>query len=118
MTTEVQRDTYRSGVAALQRSTLPTWLGPRLLADEARPASFSAAARAAARYDLGQWHSILCPVVAIRGDHDVFTPESDHSQLLSLLPQVHAVTIPRCGHFAAVEQPSSVKELLDNLHSR
>lgn len=89
----------------------------RGLADDARPASFSAAARAAARYDFGQWRGILCPVLATRGDTDVFTPASDLTRLADILLHVQMVTIPRCGHFANIEQPETVQRLLDDLHS-
>jgi pimeloyl-ACP methyl ester carboxylesterase len=90
----------------------------RRLAREARPASFVAAARAAALYNLGQWRSIGCPVLAIRGDHDVFTPQSDLEQLAALGPHIRTVTVPRCGHFATVEQPDAVRRLLDGLRQR
>lgn len=90
----------------------------RRLAEDARPASFGAAARAAALYDVGQWRSISCPVLAIRGDQDVFTPTSDLARLATLGPHVRTVTVPRCGHFAIVEQPGTVQELLDELRQR
>jgi pimeloyl-ACP methyl ester carboxylesterase len=89
----------------------------RGLGDDARPASFSAAARAAAHYDFGQWRSIRCPVLATRGDRDVFTPQSDLVRLPSIIPHVQTVTIPRCGHFANLERPEHVQRLLDNLRS-
>ncbi|SEJ54888.1 Pimeloyl-ACP methyl ester carboxylesterase [Arthrobacter sp. yr096] len=90
----------------------------RRLAQEARPASFGAAARAAALYNAGQWRSICCPVLAIRGDRDVFTPQSDLEQLAALCTHVRTVTVPRCGHFATVEQPDTVQRLLTDLRQR
>lgn len=85
------------------------------LADDARPASFSAAARAVERYDFGQWRGICCPVLASRGDNDVFTPASDLVRLAGIVPQVRSVTIPRCGHFANIERPEYVQRLLGDL---
>ena len=89
----------------------------RELGDDARPASFSAAARAAAHYDFGQWLGIRCPVLATRGDRDVFTPRSDLVRLASIIPHVQTVTIPRCGHFANIERPEQVQRLIENLRS-
>lgn len=89
----------------------------RGLGDDARPASFSAAARAAAHYDFGQWRGIRSPALAIRGDRDVFTPQSDLVQLASIIPHAQTVTIPRCGHFANIERPEQVQRLLDDLRA-
>jgi pimeloyl-ACP methyl ester carboxylesterase len=87
----------------------------RGLAGDARPAGFCAAARAAAHYDFGQWRGILCPVLATRGDRDVFTPASDLARLADVVPHARLATIPHCGHFANFEQPQHVRRLLDNL---
>ena len=87
----------------------------RGLAGDARPAGFCAAARAAAHYDFGQWRGILCPVLATRGDRDVFTPASDLARLAAVVPHARLATIPHCGHFANFEQPQHVRRLLDNL---
>ena len=89
----------------------------RGLSNDARPASFSAAARAAADYDFGQWRGIRCPALAIRGDRDVFTPLSDLIQLAEIVPHVRRVTIPHCGHFANFERPEHVRRLLDGLQA-
>ncbi|MFC9353206.1 alpha/beta fold hydrolase [Arthrobacter sp. NPDC057013] len=89
----------------------------RGLASDARPASFAAAVRAAADYDFGQWCAIRCPVLATRGDSDVFTPASDFSRLVDLVPHVWLEAIPDCGHFANIEQPAIVQRLLDALRS-
>ena len=89
----------------------------RGLGDDARPASFSAAARAAARYDFSRWRRIVCPVLAIRGDTDVFTPPSDLIGLAGMVPHARMVTIARCGHFAHIERPEQVQQLLDDLQS-
>jgi pimeloyl-ACP methyl ester carboxylesterase len=89
----------------------------RGLGDDARPASFAAAVQAAAHYDFGQWRGIRSPALAIRGDRDVFTPQSDLAQLAGIIPQVQTVTIPHCGHFANLERPEQVQRLLENLRS-
>lgn len=89
----------------------------RGLGDDARPASFSAAARAAAHYDFGQWGGIRCPVLAMRGDRDVFTPLSDVVLLSGIIPQLQNVTIPHCGHFANLERPEQVQRLLESPRS-
>ena len=89
----------------------------RGLGNDARPASFSAAARAVAHYDFDQWRGIRCPVLATRGDTDVFTPASDLDRLAAIVPNVRTVTIPHCGHFANVEQPEQVQQLLEGLWS-
>lgn len=85
----------------------------RGLASDARPASFAAAVRAAADYDFGLWRAIRCPVLATRGDSDVFTPASDLSRLVGLVPHAWLETIPHCGHFANIEQPAFLQRLLD-----
>lgn len=87
----------------------------RGLSNDARPASFSAAARAVENYDFGQWRGIRCPALALRGDHDVFTPPSDLARLAEIVPHVQRVTIPQCGHFANIERPEQVHRLLDDL---
>lgn len=89
----------------------------RGLGEDARPASFCAAARAAAHYDFVQWRGILCPVLATRGDSDVFTPPSDLVGLADLVPHVQLETIPRCGHFATIERPEPVQWLLADLRA-
>ena len=90
----------------------------RELGHDARPASFSAAVRAVAHYDFDQWRGIRCPVLATRGDTDVFTPASDLDRLAAIVPTVRTATIPRCGHFANVEQPEQVQQLLNGLWAR
>lgn len=90
----------------------------RGLGHDARPDSFSAAARAVAHYDFDQWRGIRCPVLATRGDSDVFTSLSDLDRLAATVPNVRTVTIPHCGHFANVEQPQRVQQLLTDLWSQ
>jgi pimeloyl-ACP methyl ester carboxylesterase len=89
----------------------------RGLASDARPASFDAAVQAAAHYDFGQWRAVRCPVLATRGDSDVFTPPSDLLRLAAFVPHVRPETNPRCGHFANIDQPEPLQRLLDDLRS-
>ena len=87
----------------------------RGLGADARPASFSAAAHAAAHYDFDRWRGIRCPVLATRGDSDVFTPPSDLFRLAEIVPHARLVTIPRCGRFPTIEQPEQVQLVLRDL---
>ena len=89
----------------------------RRLGTDARPSSFVAAAHAAAHYDFGQWRAIRCPVLATRGDNDIFTPRSDLVRLAAVVPHAQMVTIPCCGHFANIERPEHVQKLLEGLRS-
>ena len=110
-----------TGGSAVMRPLMSPFFAPRAavparvlrgLGDDARPASFSAAARAAARYDFDRWRGIRCPVMATRGDSDVFTLQSDFNRLREVIPHARLVTIPRCGHFANFERPVELMRLL------
>lgn len=89
----------------------------RGLGTDARPASFTAAVREVGRYSFGQWEAILCPVLALRGDQDAFTPESDLRELKAVISHARLVTLTHCGHFAPVEHPAEVNALLASLWS-
>ncbi|WP_248174895.1 MULTISPECIES: alpha/beta fold hydrolase [unclassified Microbacterium] len=80
----------------------------RALAEEIRPQSFVLAARAAAAYDESVWRGIRCPVRSVRGERDVFVHGRDARRLSAFVPQVTETVLPDAGHFAAVEQPSSI----------
>lgn len=80
--------------------------------DELRPREFLAAARSAAGYDLDRWRAVTCPVTAVAGRDDVFARVSDLAALRQLLPQGRTVLLDECGHFAHVEQPDAVAEVL------
>ena len=82
------------------------------LADEIRPASFVAAARAAARYDESVWRGIRCPVRSVRGARDVFVGPNDGVELAALIPDFQETVVDEAGHFAAVERPERVREML------
>jgi len=57
---------------------------------------------------------VTCPVTLIYGDHD-WSRIPERESNLSLLPGARSITLPHTGHFAALEQPARVAEiLLDN----
>lgn len=93
-------------VRELDRSVLDAFV------EELRPTGFTAAARAAATYDLGRWRTVTCPVTAIAGRDDVFARTSDLDALRALLPQARTVLLDDCGHFAHVERPAAVARTL------
>lgn len=93
-------------VRRLDRSVLDAFV------EELRPAGFTGAARSAARYDLDRWRAVTCPVTAIAGRDDVFARVSDLAALRGLLPRVRTVLLDDCGHFAHVEHPDAVAEVL------
>jgi pimeloyl-ACP methyl ester carboxylesterase len=57
---------------------------------------------------------VTAPVTLIYGDHD-WSHEPEREANLALLPGVRSISLPETGHFAALEQPARVAEiLLDN----
>ena len=57
---------------------------------------------------------VTAPVTLIYGDHDWSRPPEREANL-SLLPGARSISLPHTGHFAALEQPDRVAEiLLDN----
>ncbi|WIE76921.1 alpha/beta hydrolase [Curtobacterium sp. MCSS17_007] len=93
-------------VRRLDRSVLDAFV------DEFRPERFTAAARAAASYDVERWRAVTCPVTAVLGRDDVFARVSDLDDLRRLLPDVRTAVLGDCGHFAHVEHPAVVAGLL------
>ncbi|WP_240183610.1 alpha/beta fold hydrolase [Leifsonia aquatica] len=86
------------------------------LAHDLRPAAFIRAVACARRYPAAErWSLVTCPVVAVHGDHDLFSPASDDLALAAILPQLRSITVPDTGHFAHVEHPSL---LAGALHAR
>lgn len=61
--------------------------------------------------------NIRCPVLATRGDTDVFTSFSDLERLAAMVPTARTVTIAQCGHLADVEKPWRVQQLRQDLWS-
>ena len=57
---------------------------------------------------------VTAPVDLIYGDHD-WSRIPEREANLSLLPGARSIALPHTGHFAALEQPARVAEiLLDN----
>ncbi|WP_414172482.1 alpha/beta fold hydrolase [Clavibacter tessellarius] len=83
------------------------------IATEARPRAFSLAAEVTRGYDAdGLWSRIVCPVVAVRGDDDVFVSRDDLDRLARAVPDLRHAVIPDAGHFAHVERPAETLRAL------
>jgi pimeloyl-ACP methyl ester carboxylesterase len=54
---------------------------------------------------------VTAPVTLIYGDHD-WSRLPEREANLSLLPGARSISLPRTGHFAALEQPARVAEIL------
>jgi len=79
------------------------------LSREVRPQSFTAAAEIARGYDAdGRWSTIRCPVLATKGDRDVFVRDDDLVRLRRILPNAATTITADCGHFGNVERPAEV----------
>lgn len=62
---------------------------------------------------------ISCRTLLVVGRYDNWSPVSQHEDMLALLPDAKLEIIEDAGHFAPVEQPSTVAQLLaDFLHSK
>ena len=59
---------------------------------------------------------VTAPVTLIYGDHDWSRPPEREANL-SLLPDARSISLPHTGHFAALEQPARVAEILLDDHS-
>lgn len=55
---------------------------------------------------------ITCPVLLMVGRHDQWSPVAQHQDMLALLPNARLEIIENAGHFAPVEQPEAVADLL------
>jgi pimeloyl-ACP methyl ester carboxylesterase len=83
------------------------------IATEARPRAFSLAAEVTRGYDAdGLWSRIGCPVVAVRGDDDVFVSPRDLGLLARAVPALRSSVIRDAGHFAHVERPTETLRAL------
>ena len=58
---------------------------------------------------LGQ---VACPVLLMVGRQDQWSPVSQHEDMLALLPAARLEIIEDAGHFAPVERPEAVADLL------
>ena len=83
------------------------------LSHEVRPRSFVSAAEITRGYDPSvTWAAIVCPIIAVKGDRDVFVRNSDLISLSRLLPHARTAIIPDCGHFANIERPHAVVQAM------
>lgn len=55
---------------------------------------------------------ITCPTLLVVGQHDQWSPISQHEDMLELLPDARLVVIENAGHFAPLEQPDMVADAL------
>ncbi|WP_319773511.1 alpha/beta fold hydrolase [Breoghania sp.] len=55
---------------------------------------------------------ITCPTLLVVGRQDVWSPVAQHEDMLALLPDARLEIIEDAGHFAPVEQPDAVAEIL------
>jgi pimeloyl-ACP methyl ester carboxylesterase len=59
---------------------------------------------------------VTAPVTLIYGDHD-WSRTREREANLSLLRGAQSITLPDTGHFAALEQPERVAEILLDNHN-
>jgi len=57
---------------------------------------------------------IECPVLLIVGRQDQWSPVSQHEDMQDLLPNAHLEIIEDAGHFAPVERPKKVTDLIED----
>jgi len=55
---------------------------------------------------------IGCPVLLMVGRQDAWSPVSQHDDMRALLPKARLEIIENAGHFAPIEQPQAVADLL------
>lgn len=55
---------------------------------------------------------VACPVLLVVGRHDLWSPVAQHEDMRALLPHAHLEVIENAGHFAPIEQPRAVSDVL------
>ena len=55
---------------------------------------------------------VRCPVLLIVGRYDAWSPVSQHEDMLALLPEARLEVVEKEGHFAPIERPGVVVDLL------
>ena len=56
--------------------------------------------------------AISCPTLLVVGQHDRVTPPELHEEMRALIPEARLKTLQTCGHYAPLERPQAVTELL------
>ena len=56
--------------------------------------------------------AISCPTLLVAGRQDRVTPPKLLEEMHGLIPHSRLVTLPACGHYAALERPRAVTKLL------
>jgi pimeloyl-ACP methyl ester carboxylesterase len=59
--------------------------------------------------------AIRCPTLVLVGADDVLTPPDRAAEIAAGVPGARLVTVPRCGHLAAIERPEAVTAALVEL---
>lgn len=123
---EIVRFAHAHGMAALAERWLPPMVAPENLANTALMARLRAMVlrmtpdlharqikalvnRPDAAAALAQ---VTCPVLLVVGRHDAWSPVAQHREMLALLPDARLEIIEGAGHFAPVEQPQAVCDVL------
>lgn len=57
-------------------------------------------------------HQIACPTLLVVGRQDQWSPVAQHEEMLALMPDARLEVVENAGHFAPVEQPETVADLL------
>ena len=105
-----------SPVAAHPRSLPVTFL--RSIAEGMRSDSFRVAARTGVGYDVvHRWAQITVPVTATFGRQDALVTAADLQALASAASSTYVVPLEDVGHFAPVERPDLVAELVADLRA-
>jgi pimeloyl-ACP methyl ester carboxylesterase len=56
--------------------------------------------------------AVSCPTLVIVGDRDAITPPEHAAEIAGAIPGAQMVTMPLCGHLAAIERPEAVTHAL------
>ncbi|MCI2956756.1 alpha/beta hydrolase [Agromyces atrinae] len=84
----------------------------RAIATDVRPTSFVLGAADAAHASGDYWRSITCAVETLHGRRDVFLHANDDVRLAAEIPRFHSTVLDEAGHFAPLEQPRAVLDVL------
>lgn len=94
-------------VAAHPRELPPSFITSIML--EVRPRSFRIAARTGIDYDCAhEWSKIQLPLTAVFGDVDQLVDAEDRKVLEGACPATRSVVLSDTGHFAPIEHPHEV----------